>query len=412
MYRFKKRKKSQKKSKRIIGLYYWIAVIFVVIAFVLIREISIKYTPRADFEPSHATMFIWVEIFQKTQAPLLAELSAYDKIVLYTLNEKEKIRAIEILEAQNAVMENIQFEQTPVSGLHKFIWMRDIGPMFLTRRNKLKIVDFKYYDRGLPFYAGKFDYLYGKRDKINSTRSKLISVGGAREFNGKGTMLLVELHERFYNKNYSKEQLERDYKRLLGQKKIIWLNKGLPNDDENSTGPLYDSIFPSGANGHVDEFCRFANPNTILLCHVDSVEAKKEYAYKLARTRLLENLKILQEATDQDGKPFNIVLIPAAPNLSFRGGKQYNNKECLAITSYLNFIVTNNTVVIAKYYQKGYPDSVKKKDEEVKKIFERLYPDKVILQHNPIQLNTSGGGFHCISLNIPKNRHRLKKRFL
>jgi len=405
LYKFKGRNKLLKKSNKISGLYNGLAALIVVLSFSLIREYSVKYTPRADFDPSEATMFIWVEIFHKTQVPLLAELSAYDKIVLFTLNEKEKTRAIQLLEAQNAVMDNIQFERTPVSGLKKFIWMRDIGPMFLTRRNKMKIVDFKYYNRNLPFKAGKFDYFYGNKSKIESKRSKLISVGGSREFNGKGTVLLVESHERYYNRNFSKVEIEKEYKTLLGQKKIIWLKNGLPNDDDNITGPLYDSIFPSGANGHVDEFCRFANPNTILLCYIDSVEAEKEIAYKLARTRMLENLQILQQATDQNGKPFNIVLIPAAPNLLFKGGKQYNHKTCLAITSYLNFIVTNNTVIIAKYYNPGYPKSIKEKDEEVKKIFERLYPTKVILQHDPTHLNTSGGGFHCISLNIPKNKH-------
>ena len=68
--------------------------------------------------------------------------------------------------------------------------------------------------------------------------------------------------------------------------------------------------------GHLDEFCRFVNENTILISFPDSVEAAHDPVKNLTLERMKINYDILKNATDQDGKPFNIVKMPV-PDINY-----------------------------------------------------------------------------------------------
>lgn len=61
--------------------------------------------------------------------------------------------------------------------------------------------------------------------------SNMISEGGAWQTNGEGMMLLVESVELDRNKSMTKSQIENEYKRVLGVTKVIWLKKGLKEEE-------------------------------------------------------------------------------------------------------------------------------------------------------------------------------------
>ena len=68
----------------------------------------------------------------------------------------------------------------------------------------------------------------------------------------------------------------------------------------------------------------------------------------------------------------------------------------------MNFFISNEVVLSAKYWKEGMPESEKKKDEEVKKILEHLFPERKIIQINPLAINRGGGGIHCATQQQPK----------
>ena len=90
-------------------------------------------------------------------------------------------------------------------------------------------------------------------------------------------------------------------KEYLGVKKIIWLKKGLAEDDRITSG-------------HINEFARFASPNTILLAQVLPQDRYTSQYTQESYLRLEENYSILKNSTDQAGKPFNIIRIPMPHN--------------------------------------------------------------------------------------------------
>jgi agmatine deiminase len=165
---------------------------------------------------------------------------------------------------------------------------------------------------------------------------------------------------------------------------------------------LFEQIYPNGVNGHVDQFCRFADAGTVLVSSVSEEEAKLHPILAEAKKRLDENYEILLNSTDQDGKKFNVIRVPFAPLLfterSFGSGKII----VTPVTSYMNFIVTNSIVVLPSYIISQNNDIItQNKEKEVEDIFRKAFPTREIIKIEASVLNFFSGGFHCISINEP-----------
>jgi agmatine deiminase len=299
----------------------------------------------------------------------------------------------------------------------------------------MKISDFNWNAYGYEyvykdFHLEKFDSLYGEIEKREAERlgfevisSEVVNEGGAMELNGNGVMMAIKETALQRNPGKSIDEIEKEYLQLTGSKKVIWLNRS-PISERLFDGPTIDKWFTGGANGHIDEVARFVSSNTILLAQIDENDRYQNPISNIDYEILEENYKILKQATDLDGKPFQIIRLPS-PNLNLPeyyteivvndemrkvsglNLSSFNNGEIIRITkavSYLNFFISNKVVLIPKYWEEGMPESEKQKDKEVKNLFVKLFPDKDIIQINPIAINRGGGGIHCVSQQQPKRK--------
>ncbi|MBS1536261.1 MAG: agmatine deiminase family protein [Bacteroidetes bacterium] len=256
--------------------------------------------------------------------------------------------------------------------------------------------------------------------------SSMVNEGGAIETNGKGTILQVESVNMQRNPKITKETQEAELKRILNAKKIIWLKEGSAEDPDGWGTLITENYFGIGVKGHLDEFCRFVNENTILISFPDSAEAEIDPVKKITLERMKINYEILKNATDQDGKQFTIVKMPVPDinYMTFTLDTNKTNSEIKALSqwilkkhknfsmgdtvhfvpasSYLNFLITNETVFEAKYWTEGKPNTSKAKDEKAKQILKQYFPDKRIYQINTTETNHGGGGLHCWSMQVPK----------
>lgn len=330
-----------------------------------------------------------------------------------------------------------------------FSWVRDYGAeVVMDDEGNRAVVDFDdayytvggstRYERGATI-ASKLSLWQAARANINDVVfSRMISEGGDREFNGRGVMMAVketEVDKR--NPNYRMEEVEWEYKRLFGLEKIIWLPRATYTDEDYLSGPIegpegrLDAYRSSSANGHIDEMCRFVNPNTILLAEVSEGDLEKGNTNdRIEHDRLEEARKVLEQAADADGNPFNIVRIPVPEPLyvevdldepSLMREVWLPFKECLdgslldgspfpsgkvkmlPALSYCNFLITNGAVLAQKYYREGMPLSVKEKDDEALRVLEKVFPDREIIQIDTLALNLYGGGIHCLTRQIPQS---------
>lgn len=374
-----------------------------------IPEFSTSFIPFADFEEQESTLLCWNKKHKNVLIPVITTIARKDHVTLFynQRNHNPKLIEMELLQAR-ANISNITFE--PFELEKDNIWIRDYGPSFLQdEAGNTVVVGFQYPHLAMKDYDN-FNHQYSQKIKMPFFKSNIFGAGGGREINGQGTVMLVESYEKEINPGLSKAEIEAEYLTKFNQKKVIWLKRGIPQDDFFGHGPVFENIYGFGVSGHIDEFCRFADENTILLTQVDSSDLSRDSFYYFIRDRLEENYQILSESTDQDGKPFNIIRVPQAPVLFATG--QLDSTEIIytPVTSYLNFIITNKMVIIPSYYQDGDPDYVREKDEEAMEVFRRAFPTREIYAVNPIDLNYNGGGLHCITL--PKHGKLKPKRWL
>lgn len=360
--------------------------------------IPLTYTFTGEFEKQQAIWMQWPsEVYNAGNRPvndsmlsIVKALAPYIRVNLMTRSTEETAQVKKLLAASGFSGTNVNYYTIS----HMSIWARDVGPIFVKdNRNMLSVVDFAFnnYSRG-----GNPDYVNGESqvDKLTALQlglpvisTNLISEGGAIESNGRGTLMVTQSVVLKRNPGLIKQQIENEYKKVLGVKKLIWLNKGLPEDDEITSG-------------HINEIARFANPNTILLAQVLPEDRYTNKTSQESYLRLEENNNILQNSTDQDGKLFRIVRIPMPPTLYGEADSAGN----IPVRSYLNYAVTNGAVLMQTYYKQGRSIKVKTTEDVVKGILQGVFPGRDIIKIDAENVNKWGGGIHCITQHMPATK--------
>lgn len=382
-----------------------------------------QFCMPGEFEEQEYIWLSWVETgflggdpFYYTALNAMKEITPYCKVRLfyglqleYSKEQLEKRIIEKLIEHHIDTLKVQLFYNEQYYGA-----IQDPGPIFLRNENgDLALTDFMFEHPDKR--TESIDRNIALKLNLPIISSDMISEGGAWQTNGKGTLLLVESVELDRNKQMTKEQIESEYKRVLGVKKVVWLKSGLK---EEEWGKLENGIYGIGTGGHIDEFCRFADENTILLAEVDTNEIGENEILKESYLRMEENFKILKAETDHDGNPFNIIRVPAAElmtkKLPYSGLSEVekywfedvaeDSVEFYLAASYLNFVIANGVVVTAKYWKEGLPESIKLKDAKAKTILEQAFPNRKIVQIDCMPLNHDGGGLHCHSRNEPKQK--------
>jgi len=386
------------------------------------------FTLPAEFEPQQA---VWMSARpEESGKPVLdvviemaRALSPHVRIQLMVPNETVKAEVQDRIRKENIDERQISYWTTHASPTR---WYRDVGAIFLKNADgDLKAVDFNFncYGECLPASpeAQKkegIDREMAALAGIPTTKTALVSEGGDREVNGQGTLMAIEETELQRNPGMRRDQIETELLQLLGQKKMVWLKRGIAEDDDPMRGPLYSNIYPIGC-GHIDEMARFVSPDTIALAEVTQQERDADPVMRMTYDRLEENYRILQAATDQDGHKFTIVRMPVANPIFhdftiepgadrtlhyFKGSKPGQKIRILIAASYMNFFISNGVVLEAAYWQQGRPESTRRKDELAAATLKRLFPDREIAQIHAENLNYGGGGMHCATQQQPASR--------
>lgn len=428
---------------------HFVILLFVVVMFFSCSRSSEKFYMPAEWEPHDAVWLGWQKGeesgFYPAIAQLIQTLAPHVTIKIACDSDSLMLAAKEFLfTRQKLDSTNIRFFVMPGDRY----WIRDHGAAFLVNeQGELGVADFDFRMYGLPrWLTEKFD---GNKDSVDARlgrmspqltavdsqmaiaegakilKANIIHEGGSIEVNGKGTLILCEAVALSRNPGKSKTEIEAEFKRVLGVTNIIWMNKGLA-DDPNWNRKIEGKYYGWGTGGHTDEFVRFADANTVLLAWVDEAEKEKDPIASINFERMNENLRILEASADQDGKPFNIIKVPLpdlatkrlvvvdslpkenAENFTLRTG--FLPKEAPAIgdtifvvpaSSYLNYLITNDLVVLPTYKGVG---SSELKEKMVEGIFKKIYPERQIIFLDFMPQNWSGGGIHCSTQQQPSRR--------
>ena len=382
-----------------------------------------------EFEPQEYIWLSWRDERFLGQAPfadvavdVMKEITPFVKVRLMYSDEQPPYtikRRLPLAQAEQVVRARLKAKGVDLSRVELFYHsqpsgaIQDPGPFFLrTTAGGLAIADYRYGVHPDPRVEA-MDRVIAASLGLPTIRSELISEGGARQSNGRGTLLLVEAVERDRNPKFTRAQIEAEHARVHGTPNVIWLDKG-PADEE--WGRLKDGRWGIGTGGHVDVFARFADASTILLAQVSGAQRRAYPIMAETHRRMEKNFAILRAAKDQDGKPFRILRVPMPDPMTasvnydtispyermfFEGTKPGERIDYYLPAGYLNFIIANGVVVTARLWEKGRPLKLRETDALAKRALERAFPGRKIAQVGVTPLIHDGGGLHCHSRNQP-----------
>ena len=263
-------------------------------------------------------------------------------------------------------------------------WMRDIGPTFVVNGEKTE-------RRGVDWIFNGWGFLLDTPYSTSASVAKevlsvemnlrhaapIINEGGAIHVDGEGTLLTTEDVLLKRNPELSKEDIEQCFKDYLGVTKVIWLPHGVYNDE---------------VGGHVDNLVCFARPGELILTWTDDA---RDPQYERSK----EALQILSSETDARGRSFIIHKLLQPGPLYSTVAETYETvrkPERLA-GSYVNFLITNNLIVVPLM-----GDEVN--DENALQVLREVFPDpayKVVGVPGCREILLGGGNIHCITQQVP-----------
>jgi agmatine deiminase len=269
-------------------------------------------------------------------------------------------------EAQALLGNNIDLLEAPIDDS----WSRDAGPNFLVNDvGELGGSTWRFNAWGENYLPYDSDDALGKvvleHAGAQSFVSDLVAEGGAISVDGEGTVITTEscLLNTNRNPGWSRQEVENELCRTLGATKVIWLPG---NDEEIET------------NGHVDGIAAFVRPGVVLL--ETSFDTEHPW-YEI----LQKNITAMKGQTDARGRAIDLVLIEDG-----HGCKEIGDRYC---ASYINSYIANGAVIMPKY---GIPA-----DERSKAVYQKLFPDRTIVQLTIDGIAVGGGGIHCITQQQP-----------
>ncbi len=277
---------------------------------------------------------------------------------------------------------------------HDDVWTRDVGPTFVINdKGQIRGIDWEFNAWGGleegAYYPWDLDNSVAdsilKLENIESYKTKdFVLEGGSIHVDGKGTLLTTEecLLNSNRNPEISKKEIEDKLKDYLNVEKIIWLKKGLYNDE---------------TDGHIDNICCFAREAEVILAWTDDENSPN---YSICR----EAYEILSKETDAKGRSFTIhkLYLPKPVYITKEedeglmhqdNAKSFSTEEPLP-ASYVNFLITNGGIILPVF-----------KDEMDKRAIETLraiFPKKQIIPVYSREIIIGGGNIHCITQQQPK----------
>ena len=351
------------------------------------------YRMPAEFEPQDGVWMLWPERndnwrsgakpAQETFCQVARAIARFEKVTMC-------VSAGQYQNARARLPEEIRVVEVSSNDA----WVRDCGPTFLVNgQGGLRAVDWTF-----NAWGGLYDGLYFPWDKDDQVAQKICEMvdvdsyrtegfvleGGSIHVDGEGTVLTTEmcLLSPGRNPDLSKAEIERTLCEYLGAEKVIWLPRGIYNDETNE---------------HVDNVCAFTAPGEVVLAWTDD-ESDPQYALSKA------SLDVLETELDAKGRRIKVHKLPLPKPVTItaeecegldlcEGEPTRTPGERLA-ASYVNFYIANHAIVMPAF---GDPA-----DEKARRILEKLFPTRKVVAVPARDILIGGGNIHCVTQQIPR----------
>jgi agmatine deiminase len=249
------------------------------------------------------------------------------------------------------------------------VWLRDTGPIFVTRPGEVSAVRFNFDGWGGKYLMEgdtEVAAVLSARTGMRGAAFDFVLEGGAVEVDGEGTVLTTRqcLLGGARNPGLDQRALEARLGWALGASCVVWLDRGLANDH---------------TDGHIDTLARFVTPG-VATC----MEAAPGDPNRDALDGVLADLRAARGA---GGEKLEVVTVPSPGAVEDIAGN-------LMPASYMNFYIANTTVVVPTY-------GVAADDAAVSAIA-TMFPTRRTIAVDGKPVVVGGGAFHCSTQQQPR----------
>lgn len=340
----------------------------------------------AEWEKHEATWLGWphnptdwpdkLDTIRWVYGEMVRKIGAGEKVRLLAANAAMEKLARGYLARAGADLGSVEF----VTHATNRGWMRDSGPIFVRRKKSrtsetaivhchfnawAKYPDWQK-DRRVPETAAR---LLGKRlfDARAEGRPFVIE-GGGIEVNGRGTLLTTEEcyldpKVQVRNPGLTRAGYDAAFREYLGATNTFWLAAGPAGDD---------------THGHIDDICRFVNPNTVALVRETN---RKDANYR----PLAGNWERIVDLRLEDGSKPEVVALPMPAPLFYDGER--------LPASYANFYICNAYVIVPTFNDPN--------DRVALGTLGELFKDRKVVGIHAVDLVLGFGTLHCLTQQQP-----------
>ncbi len=343
---------------------------------------ALGFRMPAEWEPHEATWLAWpheITDWPGKFAPIpwvygeiVRHLSRVERVRILVQDEEAEQKARRVLKKCGAQIEAVEFWRIPTDRS----WTRDFCPIFVRNPSgERAILNWR--------FNGWAKYPNSLRDNSVTVTmvpqlglphwtpawqgEPVVLEGGSIDVNGAGTILTTEecllspIQAR--NPGLSREDMEAIFAAYLGATHTLWLRHGIAGDD---------------THGHVDDLARFTDPQTVVI-------ASEEDPADINHEPLRENLALLREMRDQNGRPLRVETLPMPQPVYFDGQR--------LPASYANFYIANGLVLVPTFNDPNDRLALNKLAE--------LFPDRKIVGIAATDLVLGLGTLHCMTQQQP-----------
>jgi agmatine deiminase len=352
---------------------------------------ALGFRMPAEWEPHEATWLGWPGNLSDwpgkfapipwAYAEIVRRLAPGETVRILATREVES-RARKVLRRAGIGPERVEFFNWATNRG----WTRDFGPFFVRRHGRQRAGQVEAGEVGIArfrFNAWAKYPDWRKDDAVPERVARALRLrlfrpsvdgrdvvleGGSIDVNGYGTLLtteecLLDQATQARNPGISRQELESVLRDYLGVSNVLWLGRGIAGDD---------------THGHVDDFCRFVGPRTVVLGREDD---PRDANYR----PLEENRERLEGMRLEDGSRIEVVALPMPAPLYFDGQR--------LPASYANFYIANAAVLVPTFNDPN--------DRVALATLAELIRDRPVVGIHAVDLVWGLGTLHCLTLQQP-----------
>jgi agmatine deiminase len=338
----------------------------------------------AEFSPQRAVWMGWPANPQDWPGKFAAVKWAFVEMIrllshtqtvrLLTTSPRHRLEAVRMLTDSGADMARVEFVPMELDRN----WTRDMLPFFVRDpgAKTLRAAHFsfngwgKYPNHLKDLAAGRrvAEHLRLPIEEPAFSGRRVVLEGGAVDGNGCGDLLatqecLLDARTQVRNPGMSRADYEAVFAAHLGVENTIWLGDGVAGDD---------------THGHVDDFCRFVAPDTVVLCREDDPAD--------ANHRILaENRERLEGVRLTSGARLTVIDLPMPGPVAYKGVR--------LPVSYANFFIGNEVVLVPTFNDP--------KDRTALGILAECFPGRAVRGVHAVDLAWGFGAVHCLTHEEP-----------